>query len=59
MDAIAVALPAGAGEGDPVTLVGDGVLLEEHARVSGTIPYELACGIVSRASRAERVFVDE
>jgi SAM-dependent methyltransferase len=57
MDAIAVALPAGAGEGDPVTLVGDGVLMEDHARVSGTIPYEIACGIVSRASRAERVFV--
>jgi alanine racemase len=59
MDAIAVALPGGAGEGDPVTLVGDGVLIEEHARVSGTIPYEIACGIVSRASRAERVVVDE
>jgi alanine racemase len=59
MDAIAVALPDGAGEGDPVTLIGDGVLIEEHARFSGTIPYEIACGIVSRASRAERVFVDE
>ena len=31
MDAIAVALPAAAGEGDAVTLVGDGVLIEEHA----------------------------
>jgi alanine racemase len=59
MDAIAVALPAGAGEGDPVTLVGDGVLVEEHARFSGTIPYEIVCGIVSRATRTERVFVDE
>jgi alanine racemase len=59
MDAIAVALPAGAGQGDPVTLVGDGVLMEDHARVSGTIPYEIACGVVSRASRAERVFMDE
>jgi len=59
MDAIAVALPPDADEGDPVTLVGDGVLIEEHARVSGTIPYEIACGIVSRASRTERVFVDE
>jgi alanine racemase len=55
MDALAVALPAAAGEGDPVTLVGDGVLVEEHARVSGTIPYEIACGIVSRATRTERV----
>jgi alanine racemase len=59
MDAIAVALPDAAGEGDPVTLVGDGVLIEDHARVSGTIPYEIACGIVSRASRAERVVVNE
>jgi alanine racemase len=59
MDACAVALPAGAGEGDRVTLVGDGVLIEEHARVSGTIGYEIACGIVSRAGRSERVFADE
>jgi alanine racemase len=59
MDAIAVALPAAAGEGDAVTLVGDGVLIEEHARLSGTIPYEIACGIVSRATRTERAFVDE
>ena len=59
MDALAVALPAGAGEGDAVTLVGDGVLIEEHARVSGTIGYEIACGIVSRAGRSERVFLDE
>ena len=46
-------------EGDTVTLVGDGVLIEEHARVSGTIPYEIACGIVSRATRSEREVVDE
>jgi alanine racemase len=59
MDAIAIALPSGAGEGDPVTLIGGGVLIEEHASVSGTIPYEIACGIVSRATRAERVVVDE
>ena len=59
MDAIAVALPEAAGLGDRVTLVGDGVLIEEHARVSGTIPYEIACGIVSRATRSEREVVDE
>jgi alanine racemase len=59
MDALAVALPAGAGEGDPVTLIGDGVPIEAHARVSGTIPYEIACGIVSRATRAEREVVGE
>ena len=59
MDAVAVVLPAAGGTGDPVTLIGDGVLIEEHARISGTIPYEIACGIVSRAARAEREFVDE
>ena len=59
MDALAVVLPDAAGEGDTVTLIGDGVLIEEHARVSGTIPYEIACGIVSRATRSEREVVDE
>jgi alanine racemase len=59
MDAIAVALPHAAGEGDTVTLIGTGVPIEAHARVSGTIPYEIACGIVSRATRAEREIVDE
>lgn len=59
MDALAVVLPDAAGAGDTVTLVGDGVLMEEHARVSGTIAYEVACGIVSRATRSEREIVDE
>jgi len=59
MDVLAVRLPDEAQEGDTVTLIGDGVLIEEHARVSGTIPYEIACGIVSRATRSEREVVDE
>ena len=59
MDALAVVLPPGSELGDPVTLIGDGILIEDHARVSGTIPYEVACGIVSRATRAERRVVDE
>jgi alanine racemase len=59
MDSLAVRLPDTAGVGDPVTLIGDGILIEEHARVSGTIPYEIACGIVSRATRSEREVVDE
>jgi alanine racemase len=59
MDALAVLLPPGGREGDPVTLVGGGVLMEEHARVSGTIAYEIACGMVPRAGRADRVVVDE
>ncbi len=59
MDAVAIVLPDAAKAGDRVTLVGEGVLIEEHARVSATIPYEIACGIVSRATRSERVVVDE
>lgn len=59
MDALAVVLPASAQAGDRVTLVGEGVILEEHARASGTIPYEIACGIVSRATRSEREVIDE
>jgi len=59
MDALAVVLPDGAGEGDTVTLIGAGIPIEAHARISGTIPYEIACGIVSRGTRAEREVVDE
>ena len=59
MDALAIVLPDAASAGDTVTLVGDGVPIEAHARVSGTIPYEVACGIVSRATRSEREVVDE
>ncbi len=41
-------------EGAPVTLIGDGVLAEEHARVLRTINYEITCGIRTPAERAER-----
>ena len=34
--------------GAPVTILGHGVLAEDHARVAGTINYELVCGINSR-----------
>jgi alanine racemase len=57
MDAAAVLLPRGAGAGSPVVLVGDGVTLERHAAVAGTIAYELACGIRSGPTRAARVVV--
>ena len=57
MDVLAVELPGELPAGTPVTLVGDGLLLEEHARVAGTIAYELACGLVSTSSRAERRLV--
>jgi alanine racemase len=43
--------------GSPVTLVGDGVLAEEHARHLDTINYELTCGISSDPRRADRKVV--
>jgi alanine racemase len=50
MDAVAVELPGQLAVGSAVTLVGDGLLLEEHARVADTINYELACGIGGAAA---------
>ena len=58
MDALAVLLDAELPVGAPVTLVGDGVLVEEHARVAGTIAYEIAVGLNTRSGRARRVAVD-
>jgi len=40
--------------GAPVTLIGDGVLAEEHADVLGTINYEVTCGIRTPPERADR-----
>jgi alanine racemase len=40
--------------GAPVTLIGDGVLAEEHARRLGTINYEITCAIRADPVRAER-----
>jgi alanine racemase len=57
MDSFAVELDRELAEGTPVVLVGDGVLLESHARVAGTINYELACGISASALRARRSVV--
>jgi len=39
----------------PVVLIGRGVLVEDHARVAGTIGYEIATGINSDPTRARRV----
>ena len=55
MDAFAVELDGEVDPGTPVTIVGDGVALEEHARVAGTITYELACGIDSSPERSRRL----
>jgi alanine racemase len=58
MDAIAVVLDRDLPIGTPVVLLGQGVLAEEHARVAGTINYELVCGIESSPTRARRVVTD-
>jgi alanine racemase len=58
MDALAVELDHELPVGTPVTLVGHGVLVEEHARVADTINYELVCGIDSSPARARRVVLD-
>ena len=58
MDAVAVELDRELPVGTPVTIVGDGLLIERHARVAETIGYEIACGINSHPSRADRVVID-
>jgi alanine racemase len=55
MDAIAIELGRVMSAGAPVTLIGDGVLIEEHARVAGTIGYEIATGLRTGPERARRV----
>src|SRR5436305_1665969 len=58
MDAFAVELEREEPVGAPVTILGPGVLAEEHARVAGTINYELVCAINADPRRARRVIVD-
>jgi alanine racemase len=58
MDALAVELDRELPEGTPVVLMGRGVAVEEHARVAGTIGYELVTRIESGPTRARRVVVD-
>ena len=57
MDAVAVELDRELPVGTPVTIVGDGVLIERHAEHAGTIGYEIACGISTDPRRAKRVVV--
>jgi alanine racemase len=54
MDAVAVRLDGELPVGTPVTLLGDGILAEDHARVADTIGYEIVCGLNTRAPRARR-----
>jgi alanine racemase len=54
MDAFAVELDRELPPGTAVTIVGDGIALEEHARVAGTITYELASRLASSPERSAR-----
>ena len=58
MDSFAVALPGELPVGTTVTLIGDGLLAEEHARVAETITYELVSRIESGPERATRTVLD-
>jgi alanine racemase len=58
MDAFAVALEGEVPVGTPVTLVGQGVLVEDHARIAGTITHDFVCTINSSPLRARRTVVD-
>jgi alanine racemase len=37
-------------EGDEVTLLGEGITAEDHARLAHTIPYEILCAIRANPS---------
>lgn len=58
MDALAVELTEPLPAGTPVTLIGGGLLAEEHAAVAETINYEIVSKIDSRPIRAKRTVVD-
>jgi alanine racemase len=58
MDAFAVELEREEPVGAPVTILGHGVLAEDHARVAETINYELTTRLNSDPRRARRTVVD-
>jgi alanine racemase len=58
MDAFAVELDRELPVGTPVTLLGHGIQAEAHARVAGTIAYELVTGINRAPERARCAIVD-
>jgi alanine racemase len=58
MDSFAVELDRELPAGTPVVLLGHGVLAEDHARVAGTINYEIVCGVSSDPTRARRTVVE-
>jgi alanine racemase len=55
MDSFAVELDRELPVGTPVVLLGDGVLAEHHARVAGTINYEIVTRIRSEPERMRRM----
>jgi len=57
MDAFAVELDRELPVAEEVTILGDGISAESHARVAGTIPYEIVCGLNTWAPRARREVV--
>jgi alanine racemase len=58
MDSFAVELDRELPVGTPVTLLGHGVLAEAHAKVAGTINYELLSRLTSDPRRTRRSVVD-
>jgi alanine racemase len=58
MDSFAVRLDRELPVGTPVVLLGHGVLSEAHARVAGTINYEIVCGVETGPLRARRTVID-
>jgi alanine racemase len=58
MDAFAIELEREEPVGAPVTILGQGVLAEAHARVAQTINYELVSRIGADPRRARRTVVD-
>jgi alanine racemase len=58
MDAFAIDLDRQVPVGTSVTVIGHGVLIEDHARVADTLNYEVSTGINSSPTRARRVVID-
>lgn len=58
MESFAVELERELPTGTPVVLLGHGVSSEAHARVAGTINYEIVAGIRSDPRRARRTVLD-
>ena len=58
MDSFAVELDRELPVGTPAVLIGHGVTAESHAKIAGTITYELACGVTSDPTRARRTVID-